>query len=286
MILDLVALRTLLAAVDLKGFGRAAERVNRSPGAVSLQIKALEERLDLKLFRKVGRQQVLTDEGEVLVGYARRLLALNDEAMVALHQLNPCCEILFGMPQDVADSLLPTTLERFRVAHPSTKVRVNVDLNDRVLDELESGQLDLGLVFRPADDRDPCAIATLPMRWYAAPGFRPDPAAPLPLLVSDAPCLFRQTAMEALDAAGRAWRPAMSTTSLSALWAAARAGLGVLPRVALHSPTGLQAVDDEVGLPPLPEISLCLLKDAFRVRPTVARLAAISKEVAAESCLI
>jgi hypothetical protein len=77
------------------------------------------------------------------------------------------------------------------------------------------------------------------MRWYAAPGFSPDPSAPLPLLVSDAPCLFRQTAMAALDAAGRAW----------------------------------------------PEISLCLVKDAYRVRPTVARLGSISKEVAAESCL-
>src|ERR1700755_911655 len=97
---DLSELSTLAATVALNGFGKAAERLHRTPGAVSLQIKSLEERLDRKLFTKLGRQQSLTEAGEVMVGYARRLLALNDEALLALQTLDLAGEVRFGIPQD------------------------------------------------------------------------------------------------------------------------------------------------------------------------------------------
>ena len=128
--LDLSSLRSFVLAVDLGGFARAAGALHRTPGAISLQMKALEARIGRPLFVKAGRGQVLSEAGALLLEHARRMLQLNDEALAALDGLGVDGSIRFGMPQDFADTWLPLALARFSRAHPAVKIELRVDRND------------------------------------------------------------------------------------------------------------------------------------------------------------
>jgi len=280
MNLDLTALRTLVTAVDLKGFGHAARRLHRSPGAVSLQIKALEERVGTPLFVKSGRQQVLTDAGELLVGFARRLLQLNDEALLALEALGLDGHVRFGMPQDFAHSGLPQTLAQFGRAHPAVRIDVRVDRSGALLEQLRAGALDLALAYGAPADGACVDLGQMPTRWLGRAGWAPPPRGePIPLLLLEQPCVFRQMAIEALDRAKRPWRVALTSASVSAIWAAAEAGLGITARSLVHVPDGIGPVADSAKLPKLATVKLSLHQDRLRSNPAVDHLAALVEEV-------
>lgn len=280
MLLDLASLQTLLAIVELEGFGKAAQRLHRTPGAVSLQIKALEEKVGVALFRKAGRQQTLTEAGELLLAYARRLLQLNDEAVFALQNqgANLHGEVRFGMPQDFADSWLPPTLAQFSRAHPAVRIDIKVERSGTLLAQLQGGGLDLALTFGEASTASSQLLARMPIRWIAHPDFTLDPAAAVPLLLLEEPCGFRQTAMEALDRAGRPWRIVLTSESVSGIWAAARAGLGVAARSTVHIPQGLVVVDETLRLPKLKTVAVSLHRASQVSTPVVKHLHSVVEE--------
>ena len=280
MVLDLSALQTLVAAVELGGFGKAAVRLHRSPGAVSLQIKALEERVGTELFRKTGRQQTLTDAGELLLGYARRLLALNDDAVLALQGMGMEGDVRFGMPQDFADSWLPPALAQFTRTHPLVRIGITVDRSPVLLSRLHGGELDLVLAFGDTSTPASEMLARMPVQWIAHPDLLLSPDEPVPLLVLDQPCGFRESAIQALDRAGRPWRIMLTSASVSAIWAAARAGLGVTARTAIHIPQGLVIVGDALALPKLRAVTTSLHWDSMASKPAVAHLRSVVEETA------
>lgn len=275
MILDLTNLRTLVAAVDLDGFGKAAEVLHLSPSTVSLQLRALEERLGKSLFRKIGRRQELTEEGEKLVSFARRMLELNDEAILAVLGTGLHGKVFLGVPQDFADSWLPQTLALFTSAHPKVQLEIFVEQSDRLLQLLRSGGLDLALTFGDHGGLNGQLIATLPVHWYAHATWQLPEREALPLLVLEQPCMFRQRAIDALDRAGTSWRIALSGSSVSALWAAAKAGLGLVARIGVHVPDGMVCVDDAFGLPDLSAAPLHLVRSALRNDMAIEHLAAL-----------
>lgn len=279
MLFDLSALRTLVTAVDAGGFGKAARQLHRTPGAISLQLRGLEERIGKPLFRKTGRTLALTEDGELLVGYARRLLALNDEAAMAVTATGLQGALRFGMTQDFAEGGLTQALARFGRAHPSLRVDLRVDRSEPLANAVLADELDLALGFSPLPGRDEAPLATMPVHWFAHPSFASDPDAPVPLLVLDPPCGFRRSAIESLDRVGRPWRIVLSSGSVSALWAAAAAGLGVVPRTALHVPPGLLPVADSWGLPPLPSTGIHLMDRGATAPESVRHLAHVVREV-------
>ncbi len=117
--LDIETLRTLVAAMDLGSFARAAESVGRSQPAVSLQMKRLEQQVGHPILRKQGRGLALTETGDVVLAYARRILDLNDEALTAVKGTGVIAgTVRLGLPQDLAESWLPAVLARFARAHP------------------------------------------------------------------------------------------------------------------------------------------------------------------------
>lgn len=258
--LDMDALRSLEAIVQLGSLARAAERIGRTPSAVSQQMRKLESQIGQPLFRKQGRRAVLTEAGDRVRAYARRILALNDEAVHAVRGAVIDGTVRFGLPSDFAESWLPAALGEFRKAYPAVRVDVLVERNGRLLERLDHGEFDLVLAMNQAAREDAEHLATLPMTWIgpAGTGKAVRPGAVLDLALYQAPCFFRQAGTTALDRAGIAWRPAFVTASLHSLWAGVAAGLGVTVRTAADLPRELMRLDGRHGLPALPDVDLCL----------------------------
>ncbi|BCQ24945.1 LysR family transcriptional regulator [Caballeronia sp. NK8] len=282
---DLAVLRSFVAGMDLGSFAKAADRVGRSTSAVSAQLRKLEEQAGAPLFRKAGRGLALTDAGEVMLGYARRLVELNDEAAVAIRGVDLEGWIRLGLQEDFGEVVLPDVLGRFARAHPKVRIEARVARNTELLERIDSGQLDLALVWGASgvtDDSNAAMIAepiaAPPMRWIASSTvpWHFDADEPLPLIAFDRPCLFHSAAAAALDRADIKWRVAFTSPSLSGLWAAAAAGLGVTVRTSYGLPSTVRALDaGEGGLPALPSIPLALHRASASASPPVERLAAL-----------
>jgi DNA-binding transcriptional LysR family regulator len=282
--LDLGSLRSFVLAADLGGFARAAEALHRTPGAISLQMKALEERVGRPLFVKAGRGQVLSEAGALLLEHARRMLHLNDETLAALDGLGVDGSVRFGMPQDFADTWLPLALGRFARAHPAVRIELKIDRNDSLASAVERGQLDLALAFDLGGASSaPAPLMRLPMRWIARAGWQPVENDPVPLLLMERPCMFHQAAIDSLDRAGRPWRVVLTSASVSGLWAAAEAGLGVTVRAELAPRRALRVVASAAKLPRLPQAELRLHMHAQAHRavpnPAVAKLRGVLDEL-------
>jgi DNA-binding transcriptional LysR family regulator len=228
--------------------------VSRTLSAVSLQLKRLESQCGRPLFRKAGRRLELNAEGEQVLAIGRRMLALNDQLLDGLREDLDGGTIRLGLPQDVAERLLPLALARFARAHPRTQLEVRVERNAALRDLLSSAALDLAVTFDADPGRPDPDEVHLPVRWLAAPDFRWSAGTPLPLVLFEPPCTFRRLALEALDRAGVPWRVAFSSPSLSGLWAATAAGLGVTVRTELGIPARLVRARLP-GLPGLPDLS-------------------------------
>lgn len=283
--LDLEALRSFVTGIDLGSFARAAIRLDRSPSAISLQLRKLETQVGRPLTRKSGRGLALTEAGEALLGPARRLLALNDETLAALRGQALGGLVRLGLPQDFAETWLPDLLGRFAGQHPAVRVEVLVDTNIALLAALGAGRLDLALTWESPLEPGAPALARLdlPMAWIGPRGgFICDDRSPLPLVAFAAPCLFRQAGLAALDAAAIPWRIAFTSPSLTGLWAAVAAGLGIALRVPHGLPPSLSALEAaSANLPDLPRIGLALRRTDGRRSAALDRLADLLRDAMA-----
>lgn len=280
-IFDLDVLRTFATGVELGSFAKAADRLGRSTSAVSAQLKKLEEQAGTPIFRKAGRGLALTEAGETMLGYARRLLDLNDEAAAAVHSVELEGWVRLGLQEDFGETLLPEVLGRFARAHPKVRIEARVVRNVELLERVTTGKLDLALAWSdgaltPHYEH----IAEVPMCWVgpaAGPSaWRPESGEPVPLASLEAPCLMRTAATKALDAAGLSWRLAFVSPSLGGLWAAAAAGLGVTVRTPIGLPAKVKPLSPrEAGLPDLPKLGLVLHRAEAEPGPATAKLAQI-----------
>lgn len=279
--LDMDALRSFVTGMDAGSFARAAERLGRSTSAVSAQLKKLEEQADVTLMRKSGRGLALTDSGEALLSYARRLIALNDEAVSAVRGVELEGWIRLGLQEDFGETVLPQVLGRFARAHPKVRIEGRIARNAEMVEKIAAGQLDLALAW---DDGAVSArverIAALPLCWLGSaeeePVWRPQTGEPLPLAALEAPCLLRTIACEHLDRQGLSWRLAFVSPSLGGLWAAAAAGLGIALRTPVGRPSSVRLLEPETsGLPELPALGLMLHRAERDIGPTGEHLASI-----------
>jgi len=279
--LDIDVLRTLVAAQKLGGFGRAAEQVGRSQSAVSQQIHKLEERVGMPLFRKQGRGLELTEAGETILAYARRILDLNDEAVATVRGAAIDGVVRFGLTADFAEVGLPAALGRFKRTHPGVRIEAMVDRNAVLLERLDRGQLDLVLSLGHGARADAERIAKVPMVWIGrADGEMPwKQGEPVPLALFESPCFCRAGAVDSLDAAGMPWRVTFTSPSLYGLFAAIEAGLGVTVRTPLGIPPALGVVGPRLGLPKLGEIDISLHSANRELEPAAARFREIVRDV-------
>jgi DNA-binding transcriptional LysR family regulator len=278
--LDLDTLRTLATAEELGGYGRAAERLGRTPSAVSLQMKRLQDDAGARLFRKSGRGLALTEAGELVLRYGRRMLELNDELLASVRGGSAAGAVRFGVTQDFAGDVLPQALSELRRFHPHAQVEVRIEGSGALGDAVEAAELDVALALGQAQRAGARTLGDVPLVWIAPRGFRRVAGEPLPLALLGARCAFRQQATRALDEAGIAWRVAAVSPSLGGLWATAQGGLGLTVRTLLGVPAGLRAAPTLFGLPRLGAFPVTLHARPG-AGPPAERLAAIVAEVAA-----
>ena len=284
--LDMDALRSFLFGVELGSFAKAADRVGRSASAVSEQMTRLEQQVGKPLLRKQGRGLTPTAAGETLLGYARRLLDLNDEAVATLRGADVEGWVRLGLPQDFAERWLPQVLGRFTRQHPRVRVEVRAERSRELIDRVDTGQLDLALTWGEPRGAHAELLADLPICWIgpAQGDLNWSPGETLPLIAFEPPCYFRSAGVAALDAAGIPWRLAFTTPSLTGLWAAVAAGLGISLRTHAGLPDNVRALGpDELVLPGLPRIALSLFAADAAPSPAVAMLGLISRETLSET---
>lgn len=273
-LLDSDVLRTFVAIAELNSFARAAEQVHRTPSAVSMQIRRLEETLGCPVFSREGRQVRLTSEGQALIGYARRILRLNNEAVRLFRA--PAIEgvVRLGSPADFGTRFMPAILARFAATHPSVEVDVVLNGSGYLDDLLRKKQIDLTLLTASADN--PLAsggevVFTEPLCWTGLENGDAHRRSPLPLALSIDGCPWREAALTALDAADRPYRIAYESFHSAGQEAALVAGLAVAPFPDSVIETPLQRLDERHGLPPIGDYNV-ILKASRRMGPAAHAL--------------
>ncbi len=234
-------LRSFVAIAESGSFTRAAKQVFRTPSALSMQIKRLEETLGHPLFVREARQVRLTPEGETLLGYGRRLLKLNQEAVSRF--LAPSVEgtVRVGTPDDVGTRILPQVLSRFARSHPAVQVEVLAGRSGELVRRMAEERLDMVLITEGNDDLAPGlgeVVHTEPLVWAGREGGVAARRSPLPLSVANAGCAWRAMALAALDRAGIGYRLAYSSEHCAGQEAAMIADLAVaaFPRSLVRPP--------------------------------------------------
>jgi DNA-binding transcriptional LysR family regulator len=274
--LDLDLLNTFVAIADHGGFAHAGKRVHRSQSAVSLQMQRLESMAGTALFKRAGRQMQITDAGDVLLNRARKLLALNDETLQALRGTVVEGTVRLGATTDVAEDFLPGILKEFCAAHARVKLEVVVERSHELVRGFRAGNLDLAIALGETPKGQ--VLGKQKVMWIAARDFKLDPAQPVPLVLLDAPCIFRELAIGALDAHRIPWRIVYGTSSLSGLRTAVKAGLGVTPRTVSLPASGLQHISRCRQLPALGTLALSLYGGKNADSLAAAKLAKLVEE--------
>ncbi len=226
--LDLAALRSLVAIADTQGVTRAAQRVNLTQSAVSMQIKRLEESFGTCLLQRNGRQVELTLAGEQLVSYARRLLALNDETWNRFAHQTCQCEIVFGVPCDIVYPNVPLILRQFSHQHPKVKVHFVSSLAKRLKAQFVRGEIDLILVHEEQLDAGGQTVMQDDIRWLGAANGKAYLRRPLPVAFrTEYAC--KAVMARALDRGRVSWESAGDFESETAVAAMVAGDLAVTP---------------------------------------------------------
>lgn len=255
--LDLVALRSFVAVVDAGGVTRAAGLLSLTQSAVSMQLKRLEESLELGLFARAARKLTLTPEGEQLLGFARRMLALNDEALARLTSAAFEGEIRLGVPHDIVYPAIPGILKRLAARYPRVRVNLVSSFTLLLKEGFQRGELDVILTTEESPGAGAERMGERPLVWVGAEEGMIWQKRPLRIGFKDT-CIFRRKAVAALDAAGIAWEMAVDGESEQAIEATVAADLAVSARLTNAMPPGMMPIDAKGVLPDLGSQVICL----------------------------
>jgi DNA-binding transcriptional LysR family regulator len=277
--LDIVLLRTFVAVVEAKGFTRAAGFVNLTQSAVSLHIKRLEEQVGRRLFDRTAPKLALTSDGEILLSYAQRILALEEEVKTRLGHPEPEGQVRFGAPEYFDPGTLASLLAQFNTRYPAIELEIQLGIGTDIAALYGRGLLDVAIMNREVDEADgakrngngPDEDTTVLYRegrvWAALRGIKLDRDQPVPLALFPAPCAWRQLAQERLQSAGRRWTVALQSTGLSGIITAVEAGLAI----SIFAETGLsprlRALGPAQGFPVLPDFEYIVRRNA---KPSMA----------------
>jgi DNA-binding transcriptional LysR family regulator len=260
-LIDIDQLRTFIAIVETGSFTKAADIVHKTQSAVSMQMKRLEERLDRPVFARDGRASKLTEDGERLLDYARRIVKLNLEALAVFSDAELTGRARLGVPDDYADRYLPEIMARFSRAYPSVELTVICEPSVDLLERIDANELDLAIITTTESQRPVETFRRERLLWVTSnrhPTHREDP---LPLALGRPSCGWRRIALECLETTGRPHRILYTSSNAGAVAAAVLAGLAVsvLPESGLRP--GMRVLNPADGFPELPFCRIGLVRN-------------------------
>lgn len=273
--LDLTALRSFATVADAGGVTRAASQLNLTQSAVSMQLKRLEEQLGLSLLDRGQRQVTFTAEGEQLLGYARRILALNDEAWGRM--TNPAFEgeLTLGVPQDIMYPYVPRVLRHFAQDYPRVKVLLQSDLTVELKDRFARSELDLILTTEETLDPGGETLARQALVWAGARGGQVWRSRPV-RFGSTSRCVFRRSVIDALEAAGVDWELVVDSLSCQAVEVSVAADLAIFAQLEGAIPERCEVIRHGGALPDLPDYLINMYVRSTGPRAALARELACS----------
>ncbi|MGH6818199.1 MAG: LysR substrate-binding domain-containing protein [Methylovirgula sp.] len=257
MLYDIVLLRTFAAICDSGSFTKAARAVNLTQSAVSLHVKRLEDQVGSRLIVRNAHGVGLTQQGEVLLSYARRILALREEAEHRLGR-DGGGTIRIGAPEYIDLRPLSSLFAQFSARYPSVRLQIELGIGPDIAALLDMGELDLAILSQEIGEGDGIPLSRERRIWAAGQAMRLDPEAPAPLALYPPHCRWRQLALEQLDRAGRAWTLVAQSAGTAGILAALDAGLAItiLPEYGL--PKTLKSLGRAEALPALPDFDFVL----------------------------
>ncbi len=266
--LDIDQLRTFLAIAELGSFTKAADAVNKTQSAVSMQMKRLEDRIERPIFVKDGRQSRLTEDGHRLIEFAQRMIRLNDETMTAFTTPSIVGRVRLGLPDDYAERLLPQVLAAFARLNPAIEIAVQCQGSTLTGEMIERGDLDLAIVTSGDCVRvQGEVIRREPLHWVAPANMCIHTEDVVRLALGPTSCSWRSQAVSLLDRINRRHVISYTSSSAAALIGAVQAGLAVavLPESAVRS--GMRILGESDGFPMLPPCDITMIRAASAVDP-------------------
>ncbi len=255
--LDMVSLRSFVAIADAGGVTRAAGFLNLTQSAVSMQIRRLEDLLGVQVLDRSARRVALTDAGEQLLTYARRIVNLNDEVFGRLTHAAHEGEVVLGVPHDIVYPLIPQVMQRFSREFPKMKIILQSSFTRPLRDQFGRGEIDLMLTTEAELGPGGEELAELPLVWIGAPGGQAWKARPIPLAYEQ-DCIFRQGVQAALDRAGIPWVMAVVSQNTRSVEATVSADLAVHTVLAGSEPRHVERISHGGALPELSRMKIGL----------------------------
>jgi DNA-binding transcriptional LysR family regulator len=254
--LDIALLRNFVAIADATVMSRAAEQVGRTQAALSQQLKKLEEAIEQPLMIRTGRGVSLTMHGERLLAHAHKILRAHDEAVAEITGESLSGKVRFGCPDDYARIFLPGLLEGFARLHPHVFIEVVCASTPRLLERLKSRSLDIAITSQPDSPERGHFLRCEPFVWVGRKGSDAHLLDPLQLALSDPDALDHVAATSSLDRAGRRYRVAYASGSVSGLTAVVRSGQAITVMTQTGVPPDLEMLPASSGLPSLPSVGI------------------------------
>ena len=276
--LDVDQLKTFLAIADTGSFTRAAEEVNKTQSAVSMQMKRLEDQLSRPLFSKDGRGTKFTRDGEKLIDYARRIVALSDEAVSAFTKPDITGTVRFGTPDDYAEFFLPVILARFARTHPHVTVDVECVPSSQLQERTKRGEIDIAVVTFGCKAEATDVVRQEELVWATSARHSVHDSSIIPLAAAPGGCSWRQMMTDALDSKGKPYRIAYSSPNASTINAAVLQGLAVATMPEICMRPGMRILTEAEGFPRLGTFDIGLIYKPGRKSPAVEALAKHVKE--------
>ena len=260
--LDLNLLRAFITVAETGSFTAAANELNATQSTLSHRIGRLERQIGRRLLERTTRSTHLTEEGEVLLRYARQIDALAGEIRAEFSDELLTGEVRLSVPEDFVDAGFAEVFARFKRLQPRVKVELRIGLSHEQRAWLDNGEIDLAVLRSTDSESATRALWSEPIHWVAARDVARSLLREMPLAIPfvhvPAPCLYRELAMEALVRHGIHWNVVMTCPHLEGIRAAVCAGLGVAAVVESAAPRDCEILDERHGLPPLPDCNLLL----------------------------
>jgi len=252
-------LKCFVAVVDAGSLSAAAPQVHRSQSAISMQLKKLEAALGCQLLLRGPRQHQITPQGQLLLGYARRMLDVHGQAQAAFHGEELTGRIRLGVPDDYAARYLTPVLRRFAPHHRAVEIELICEQSTALIPRVERGDLDLALVSRD-HPRHGTLLFHEPMVWVGADSFQLWRRDPLPIAVYEDASLARRSAIHSLALQGRRYKVVYNSSSLAGQIAAVESGLAVAVLTQCSAPAHLRILGSDEGLGPLEPMEVAVYR--------------------------